>query len=161
MLKMGGGGCQITHSSHDEQCSALVNRRNCHSHTHGRGVGKASLLFTNKSRCAATRSPPGRCQPPTVVDSTACRLQQHKQLAGLSPGLGPEARPPRRAPGTSAATVAAAHAPRGRSAVPRPDGAGQRSQEASRYPGTLQMEPERALREATNLTPGSPHCRRS
>lgn len=65
-----GGGCHITHSCHDEQCSALINRRNRHSHNSWqRGGEKASLLFTNKSRCAAAR-------PSPAGDATASRLHR-------------------------------------------------------------------------------------
>lgn len=68
-----------------------------------------------------------------------------------SPGLAPQARPPRRTPGTPAATAAAAHAPHGRSAVRRPDGAGQRPREASRCPRPLRTEPEHGLPGTTIL----------
>lgn len=63
-------GGHITHSCHDEQCSARINRRYRHSHNSWQKSGKRPpSCLQIKSRCAAAR-------PPPAGDSTASRLHR-------------------------------------------------------------------------------------
>lgn len=150
-------GGHITHSCHDEQCSALISRRNRHSHYSWQRNGKRppSCLQIKVGRCAAAR-------PPPAGDSTASRLYRATSSSPAPlrvwvhrPSCPAAFRGPQQPQWRSRTHSAAGPQ------SPRPGGAGQRSREASRRPKPRRTEPERSRPEATILTPGSPHCRRS